>query len=126
MNNKKFFIIIVLSSNNIISDGYAQGTTKIIRKDNYSYEVFCEITFLNNVADKLLKFCWDMNNISKILTDEPVSTNFSEVKSVQTISYNYQVMIFIQLAIVCRRTLMTKSIIGNITDIGFLISPDMI
>ncbi len=89
-NKNKIFIIIVLLLNCIISSGYAQSTTKVIRKDNYSYEVFCKITFSNNVADKLWKFCWDMNNIKRILADEPATISFSEVNLVQTIAYDYQ------------------------------------
>lgn len=89
MNNKTVLIIIVLLSF-IISNGYAQCTTRVIRKDSCTYEVFSEITFLNNVADKLWSFCWDMNNIKRILTGEPVIVEFSESDSIQTISYDYR------------------------------------
>ena len=46
--------------------------------------------FPNNCIDKLWDFCWDMNSISRILTNEPVTIIFSEANSIQTISYDYQ------------------------------------
>jgi len=87
---KNIHILLVLLLSIIGLNGYTQNSTTIIRKENNAYEVFCEITFPNNSVDKLWNFCWDMNSIKRILIDEPVTINFSEVNSIQTISYDYQ------------------------------------
>ena len=88
--NKNILILQVLIFNLVGLNGYTQNKTRVIRKDNNTYEVFCEIIFPGNSADKLWDFCWDMNNIVRILADEPVTVGFSEVNSIQTISYDYQ------------------------------------
>jgi len=91
MNRHKIIPILLVFLFSLISlNGYTQNSTSIIRKDNNSYEVFCEIIFPNNSGDKLFEFCWNMNSIVRILEDEPVTIVFSEVNSIQTISYDYQ------------------------------------
>lgn len=90
MNVKNIFIVLIVLLGFNITVGYAQSTTKVIRQNEYSYEVISEMIFPKNVADKLWRFCWDVNNIVLILADKPVVIQFSEFNLTQTISYDYE------------------------------------
>ncbi len=81
-----FIFIISIAFNSI---AFSQKTVNVLRKDNFSYEVTCDITFLNNVSKELLDFCWNMENIKKMLADEPVVIEYSTKGYQQTISYDY-------------------------------------
>ncbi len=88
--NKNILILPVLLFSLFGLSGFTQNAIRIVKKDKYTYEVFCEITFPNNCVDKLYDFCWDINSIVRIVAEEPVIVGFFELNSIQTISYDYQ------------------------------------
>ena len=112
MSKKNTFIILLLVLGFNTQIGYTQCTTRVNRKDKCSYEVISEITFSKNVADKLWCFCWDMNNITRILAKEPVTIQFSEHNSIQTISYDYQFLLMRNYSEYERKQQLNDSIIS--------------
>lgn len=73
---------------------YSQKIIQVKKTDKYSYEVSCTINFNNDVSSKLIEFCWNMDNVSKLLAKEPVTIIYTGNELMQFVSYDYKFLFF--------------------------------
>lgn len=73
---------------------YSQKNVQVKKTDEYSYEASCTINFPNDVSSKLMDYCWNIENISKMLANEPVKIIYTGNELMQFVSYDYKFLFF--------------------------------
>ena len=69
-----------------------QKKVSVLKINDSTYEVYCDISIKGDVSKNLLKYCWELSNTLKILEDKSVKVKYTQTDNLQTVDYDYTFM----------------------------------